>query len=442
MKDRTPRYPGRVQMVPVSGKPNTYDMIRADEPEEEGTPINAATLLTEETAAKFEISPDNATPEEVFHKVGVLLPKLATKTEIFTEDGIFHVPQFVKSVHVLCYGGGGGGSRNSSFGGGGGGGYYAEADVEIPDGEIVIPVTIGTGGAAIAENGPGKNGGATSFGSYLSADGGGGGGKNASGAVTDNYMGGGVGGSGGGGGCYIDNGDGDNFRGIGGKGIIFGGGGGGGQSSGDNTMITSSYATGAAGGAGGPMGGSGGTGGGGGYYGKNADGYVFPDTSGTDGTNGIDTTKLDVLSFAKGQGLAGIGGKGCNSQYTTGYSYAAGGGGGGGGGYGGNGGNGGNGVLATERNSEDNAAGGGGGGGGYGGNGGNGVAVKSSSSATYVGGRGGGGGGYGKNSTGGSGDGSGIGGKGYGSGGGGYGGAGAPGICIVTYTIPAQEETV
>ena len=40
--DRIPTYPGRVKMVPVPGQANTYDMVRADDPIEPGTPINKA----------------------------------------------------------------------------------------------------------------------------------------------------------------------------------------------------------------------------------------------------------------------------------------------------------------------------------------------------------------------------------------------------------------
>ena len=38
--DRVSTYPGRVTLTPVGD--NTYDMVRADMPTEEGTPINAA----------------------------------------------------------------------------------------------------------------------------------------------------------------------------------------------------------------------------------------------------------------------------------------------------------------------------------------------------------------------------------------------------------------
>ena len=38
--DRIPTYPGRVKLTPVSGQTNTYDLVRADQPIEAGTPIN------------------------------------------------------------------------------------------------------------------------------------------------------------------------------------------------------------------------------------------------------------------------------------------------------------------------------------------------------------------------------------------------------------------
>lgn len=38
--DRAPANAGRVILAPVSGQDNTYDMMRADNPSIEGTPIN------------------------------------------------------------------------------------------------------------------------------------------------------------------------------------------------------------------------------------------------------------------------------------------------------------------------------------------------------------------------------------------------------------------
>lgn len=40
--DRIPTYPGRVTLTPVAGQANVYDMVRADSPIQEGTPINKA----------------------------------------------------------------------------------------------------------------------------------------------------------------------------------------------------------------------------------------------------------------------------------------------------------------------------------------------------------------------------------------------------------------
>jgi hypothetical protein len=42
--DRVPLYPGRITLEPVEGETNKYDMFRADDPRDAGTPINKATL--------------------------------------------------------------------------------------------------------------------------------------------------------------------------------------------------------------------------------------------------------------------------------------------------------------------------------------------------------------------------------------------------------------
>ena len=58
MKDRVPTYPGRVRLIPVAGQENTYDIVRADEPQQEGTPLNKATLLDDATAEKLGLTGD------------------------------------------------------------------------------------------------------------------------------------------------------------------------------------------------------------------------------------------------------------------------------------------------------------------------------------------------------------------------------------------------
>jgi hypothetical protein len=56
--DRIPTYPGRVKLIPVPGQADTYDMVRADAPIVQGTPINKATLLTDAVANRFGLEGD------------------------------------------------------------------------------------------------------------------------------------------------------------------------------------------------------------------------------------------------------------------------------------------------------------------------------------------------------------------------------------------------
>ena len=59
VKDRVPMYPGRVKLIPVSGQANTYDLVRADEPIEAGTPINRAlfqSLLDDINAIRQQVN--------------------------------------------------------------------------------------------------------------------------------------------------------------------------------------------------------------------------------------------------------------------------------------------------------------------------------------------------------------------------------------------------
>lgn len=69
MQDRIPLYPGRVKMTPVAGQANTYDMVRADDPTQAGTPLNKATLLKDATAALFGLG-TGAVPDDVLAELG------------------------------------------------------------------------------------------------------------------------------------------------------------------------------------------------------------------------------------------------------------------------------------------------------------------------------------------------------------------------------------
>lgn len=66
MLDRVPVNPGRVLVTPENGGAAYYaTLTRADNPTQEGTPLNKASLLKDATAAKFGLGTD-AVPDDVF----------------------------------------------------------------------------------------------------------------------------------------------------------------------------------------------------------------------------------------------------------------------------------------------------------------------------------------------------------------------------------------
>lgn len=69
MQDRVSLHPGRVKLVPVPGQENTYDMVRADSPRQEGTPLNKDSLLKDATASLFGLRAD-AVPDDVLNWIG------------------------------------------------------------------------------------------------------------------------------------------------------------------------------------------------------------------------------------------------------------------------------------------------------------------------------------------------------------------------------------
>lgn len=71
MKNRVPKYPGRIKLKDVlTGEELLYDMTRADEPTEDGTPINKETLLTDQTAAMYPGLDESSTPNDAFFFLG------------------------------------------------------------------------------------------------------------------------------------------------------------------------------------------------------------------------------------------------------------------------------------------------------------------------------------------------------------------------------------
>lgn len=81
MQDRVPLHPGRVKLTPVSGQENTYDMTRADEPTQEGTPLNKSTLLKDTTAALYGLGAD-AVPDDMFTRIAKMLGGFLVKVNI------------------------------------------------------------------------------------------------------------------------------------------------------------------------------------------------------------------------------------------------------------------------------------------------------------------------------------------------------------------------
>lgn len=65
MRDRIPTHAGRIKLTPVDAANGIYDMVRADDPVDEGTPLNKNSLLKDETAEAMGLDPEtNPTPND------------------------------------------------------------------------------------------------------------------------------------------------------------------------------------------------------------------------------------------------------------------------------------------------------------------------------------------------------------------------------------------
>ena len=91
--DRIPTYPGRVKLIPVPGQENTYDMIRADSPIEDGTPINKA--LFESIKADVTALQNSVSDIINSHAHKTILATVPAGTEFVLYEGGIRVP-FVK----------------------------------------------------------------------------------------------------------------------------------------------------------------------------------------------------------------------------------------------------------------------------------------------------------------------------------------------------------
>lgn len=256
---------------------------------------------------------------------------------VYTEDAVWEKPATIEGVEVIAIGGGGGGgggalpnNSESTGGGGGGGGGRSEATVLAADLPATVAVTVGAGGAGGAEQAnvsppvqrggnSAANGGASSFGAFVTANGGqGGSGGQVGGDQTGAALGGtgnvGVGAAGGKGGSFgfTTNGSSSDH-----------GGGGGGGGAGRRAYVDHwENDAGGAGGVGGGFDGQGNGGAAGGAVGGLTGGSATAgddDRAGGGGGGG----SANIPNIPRAEGIAGPGGNG-----------AAPGGGGGGGGAG------------------------------------------------------------------------------------------------------------
>lgn len=86
MQDRVSLYPGRVKLTPVAGQENTFDMVRADQPTQEGTPLNKATLLKDATASILGL-PNTAVPDDAFLALTIGVGTYGFRVKIQLADG-------------------------------------------------------------------------------------------------------------------------------------------------------------------------------------------------------------------------------------------------------------------------------------------------------------------------------------------------------------------
>lgn len=127
-----------------------------------------AALVSYDIPAKIGNELDQEPYNTLFGKLNrIIALQLKDGEEIFTESGVFQVPEGVTKITVIAAGGGGGSANTGVVvGTGGGGGSCVKKTFSVTPGET-IQITIGKGGA------PGKDGTATVVGSLLTCPGGG-----------------------------------------------------------------------------------------------------------------------------------------------------------------------------------------------------------------------------------------------------------------------------
>ena len=86
MQDRVSLYPGRVKLEPVAGQANLYDLTRADQPTQEGTPLNKASLLQDVVCDILGLD-YAATPNDAFMSLALPSGKYAISVTLKSPGG-------------------------------------------------------------------------------------------------------------------------------------------------------------------------------------------------------------------------------------------------------------------------------------------------------------------------------------------------------------------
>lgn len=96
MKDRVPKYPGRVKITRSDGTSEYVTIERADEPVSgnEGTPLNKATLLSDDTAAMLGFT-GNEDPT-----VNDALQRLPNISKTFLQSDLF---MYIMQTHPILF---------------------------------------------------------------------------------------------------------------------------------------------------------------------------------------------------------------------------------------------------------------------------------------------------------------------------------------------------
>lgn len=103
MQDRVPLYPGRVTLTPVSGQANTFDLTRADQPTQEGTPLNKASLLKDATAALYGLGTD-AVPDDALHLLSRFQGGLGNEyvwAKLNSTAGYYEIQTLKDSIYII-----------------------------------------------------------------------------------------------------------------------------------------------------------------------------------------------------------------------------------------------------------------------------------------------------------------------------------------------------